>query len=1326
MPAIPLASYRSSERALLRFAAAGAAVTIATVAWNFASGRFQALDLFMQATILVIVPLALVLDDDAANPPGGPDLASLRELLLVSYPAAAVLAVVADWLPIGALAGVLALPYLLVTGLRTGLSVLRALRRGFTNPEEVAVDASSAFLSHAAFWYVAARLGAHPLGVPDPIVLLSAVHFTNAGFTALFSCGLLGRFLAREGQIAASRALLLTCAGGIFGPLLTATGIAYALHSVEISGALFMESGYFVMGFVLLFAAAPRVPAGPARGLLVVSGAGLLVGMALALCYTFRVWGIPEMIPRHGSVMALLFCVSGLLGWVALGPQRARRIEVAPGYAEATAALAALTVLPFLGQLLFGLRVSLGWHALDDGALGAWFGVHFETTNVVLQGMGALVGLSLGAAAACAPTTTRRVLHLTALGAWGATAALTPVVFDGLNDALRAGAGTGTTLADTVTAWQRWQGVRIALGVVGAGAVLVALHAGSRPATRTTHLPNALATALTGALVGGLALLGVLGVGWPKSAPTDALAWLQANLPGFRSLLVLLWGAALTFTTAALVAGWGSGARRRILLVVAILALAGVAAIDTLGNPDGRLLSASAASFGVALERWPDLQMARLTAASLALLALVLAPSSLAGGPLAPTVRAPLPLSRRAATAAPHRTLAEVEARLDVLAAEMAKAQDRMGIIAILYDTMFVVLRRHLAEGRFEDPAWVSRFALGLANLYENALDRWRAGDEDAVPPWWREAFAATGHGDGPVTHDHLLCLNAHLLHDHVESLLASDLDPWDGRHARDYRRIDRVLAESTPAATVRVAATFTPRLASVAGPAARLLGPVAHVVMEAVRQRAWNQAVAVMEAGGPAAATVALDRFEADVAASAVRLAESRKRPGLMRAFLRLVEGSSDPRLPPGDLGLPLLGQTLAYARDPAGFLRERRERYGNVHQARLLGRDLVVLAGAEAFALLGGAERERHFVRRGANPHHWTALMGGDTVAHVDGAARAERKRRLLDATSGAAALDAVPSLAAVLDEYGARWEGLGSFDWVPELRRCAYSTCDTLVRGAPASAEVPPDAGDVDALYDALYGPPFPLPLSPMARGLRWRNTFQADVRARLRAGTVTGDQGVLGRLVAGGARDPDVLAADLMQVWFGTYAALYCAWACSIVALARWPELRMRLADELSADGSPADAPYTLAFTREVRRFFPLTPNTLFSTVIRPFEIGGYRIPAGRVVIGAIDATHADPATFADPGRFDPARFLGAPPAGWVAHGGGAPEAHGCPGVALADAALTLFAARAAGRWAWALGGAPPEIARSGLPLPVGGLPVRFSVPSVATSGAAVAP
>src|SRR5271163_1134415 len=87
---------------------------------------------------------------------------------------------------------------------------------------------------------------------------------------------------------------------------------------------------------------------------------------------------------------------------------------------------------------------------------------------------------------------------------------------------------------------------------------------------------------------------------------------------------------------------------------------------------------------------------------------------------------------------------------------------------------------------------------------------------------------------------------------------------------------------------------------------------------------------------------------------------------------------------LPPGSLGLPVVGESLAMLRNPFGFLEERQRRHGNVFKSRVLGRRIAFLAGVD------GAKAfydEENVGRADAHPSAHVKLFGGVNMEMYDG---------------------------------------------------------------------------------------------------------------------------------------------------------------------------------------------------------------------------------------------------------------------------------------------------------------------------------------------------
>jgi hypothetical protein len=81
--------------------------------------------------------------------------------------------------------------------------------------------------------------------------------------------------------------------------------------------------------------------------------------------------------------------------------------------------------------------------------------------------------------------------------------------------------------------------------------------------------------------------------------------------------------------------------------------------------------------------------------------------------------------------------------------------------------------------------------------------------------------------------------------------------------------------------------------------------------------------------------------------------------------------------QLPPGSLGLPVLGETLSFLFDPQ-FIEKRYGQYGPIFKSRILGRPTVFMVGPEA------VELEELIQRHGLN---WSKSQVEQLMGIVDG---------------------------------------------------------------------------------------------------------------------------------------------------------------------------------------------------------------------------------------------------------------------------------------------------------------------------------------------------
>lgn len=267
---------------------------------------------------LVLVPLALRLIGELSLP---------AKLAVGLQPIGALSLVVSFVQPAGMTAGLLALPWLLVTGLVAFAGLLRLRRHAWHILPELAIDAGLIYLSIGGVWTIMARLGERPLDFDDVIVFLTAMHFHYAGFVLPLATGLAGRcILGRLGSISA--------AAVIAGVPLTAIGITASQlqwgQALEVLSAVFLASaGLLVVtqNVRLVWRGdTPRL----ARLLWALSATALAFGMVLAGLYGLRFimplpgLNIPSMRAWHGTANALGFALPVLAAWNADQSSRKR------------------------------------------------------------------------------------------------------------------------------------------------------------------------------------------------------------------------------------------------------------------------------------------------------------------------------------------------------------------------------------------------------------------------------------------------------------------------------------------------------------------------------------------------------------------------------------------------------------------------------------------------------------------------------------------------------------------------------------------------------------------------------------------------------------------------------------------------------------------------------------------------------------------------------------------------------------------------------------------------------------------------------------------
>ena len=300
------------------------------------------MELLLLFALLVVVPLGLELAT-VLSPANWPAFENLARVL---QPPAAMCAVGACWFGPGTTSGLLALPWAAVAGLvaLSGVAGLRSSKSVVAFVSNLArID-----LGIAGGWLLVSRLGVRPIGLQEPIILLTAIHFHYAGFgTALIAAAGIQfaeryKVERRLWHIAGLAIALLPFAvalGFVFSPLLkVVAAVVFAACVTVLALLLWRQSAHLLLQSARAFVRAACL--------------FIFAGMALAAVYAVgnylgREWlTVPRMASTHGWMNGMGFVMPGLLGWLAELNHRSRSSGERRQHSESISARVKVDVAP--------------------------------------------------------------------------------------------------------------------------------------------------------------------------------------------------------------------------------------------------------------------------------------------------------------------------------------------------------------------------------------------------------------------------------------------------------------------------------------------------------------------------------------------------------------------------------------------------------------------------------------------------------------------------------------------------------------------------------------------------------------------------------------------------------------------------------------------------------------------------------------------------------------------------------------------------------------------------------------------------------------------
>ncbi|MEL6939324.1 MAG: cytochrome P450 [Cyanobacteria bacterium J06598_1] len=416
------------------------------------------------------------------------------------------------------------------------------------------------------------------------------------------------------------------------------------------------------------------------------------------------------------------------------------------------------------------------------------------------------------------------------------------------------------------------------------------------------------------------------------------------------------------------------------------------------------------------------------------------------------------------------------------------------------------------------------------------------------------------------------------------------------------------------------------------------------------------------------------------------------------------MTSNPTKPPLPPGNFGLPFIGETLNFFSDP-DFARKRHAEFGPVFKTRLLGSPTIFIKGPEGNRFILSHENEYFCV---SWPPSVEKLLGPLSLALQSGHIHTSRRKLLTQAFQPRALSEYIPAMEEISDRTFQSWLTQKELTWYPQLRDYTLDIACKLLIGLDHGSET--WLGELfETWCTGLFSLPINLPWTAFGKAWRSRTGLLREIerlisdrQTLIQANPDRPEKDALDILLrardeeTGEALSIEELKDQVLVLLFAGHETLTSSIASFCLLTAQSPEVMAKARAEQSQF---VDKPLTLEqikemtyldqVIKEVMRLVPPVGGG-FRKVLQGCEYGGFSVPKGWSALYQINSTHSDSEVFPNPKEFDPERFSPSAeklkPFSHLPFGGGLRE---CIGKEFARLEIKVFAARLLREYQWTL-------------------------------------
>jgi len=392
---------------------------------------------------------------------------------------------------------------------------------------------------------------------------------------------------------------------------------------------------------------------------------------------------------------------------------------------------------------------------------------------------------------------------------------------------------------------------------------------------------------------------------------------------------------------------------------------------------------------------------------------------------------------------------------------------------------------------------------------------------------------------------------------------------------------------------------------------------------------------------------------------------------------------------LPPGSLGLPILGERPRLL--DVDYLLEMYKKYGPVFKTRVVGfGNVAVFMGPEGnrFLLSTGMHL---FSWRDGWPITFKALLG-ESLFVQDGEEHRAKRKLLMPAFHRQSLHNYTETMEQITLRYLSKWEQLGRINFLSEFKQFTFEVASILMTGTEPGESTQELSRHFVTMTSGFISIPLRVPWLPYGRAMRAREALLAFIDRAIEHRRQHPTTDALSLLVQTrdengvGLTNQELRAQMLLMLFAGhetsasmmTFLAMVLQQHPEVLAKARAEQDALGLGDRLTMEDIRRMT-YLDMVLKEVERMYPPVPVG-FRGVVETFEFNGYTIPKGWTALYPINVAHYDPDIYTNPKQFDPERFSEARnessvPFSLVGFGGG-PRI--CLGYAFAQLEMKIMA------------------------------------------------